>query len=71
MKVKGKNETGPLKDDGFVVLVSARHIPGVGGQPAVLFLQAEIKNFSSSTSKLFGVGAYQPQSCLLESQTTF
>ena len=43
MKVKGKDESGPFKDDGLVILVMAGHVPGVAGQPTVLLLATEIK----------------------------
>ena len=40
VQVECKDESGPLKNDGLVILVFAGHVAGVSSQPSVLFLGA-------------------------------
>ena len=47
VEVEGEDESCPLEDDRLVVLVLARHVRGVGREPAVLFFQAIKFNHSN------------------------
>ena len=41
VEVEGEDDSGPFEDDDLVVLVLARNVPRIGGQPTVLFFEAK------------------------------
>ena len=41
VEVEGEDDSGPFEDDDLVVLVLARNVPRIGGQPTVLLFEAK------------------------------